>query len=103
MTSRTDTVSIGLQWNPARPRILVIACSDGRLQEATDDFLANHLGITHYDRLYVPGGAGGLSPSGRDFLRAQNLQRECRYLVEAHGVERLLALFHGPAPDGPAD
>ena len=26
-----------------RPNVLVVACSDGRLQEATDVFLANHL------------------------------------------------------------
>ncbi|MBL0169871.1 MAG: hypothetical protein IPP90_03930 [Gemmatimonadaceae bacterium] len=92
-----------LDWNPERPRILVAACSDGRLQEATDDFLSRHLGIQHYDRLYAPGGAGALCPSGRDFMRAHALQGECRYLVAAHGVEQLILLFHGPAPDGPTE
>ena len=96
-------LATGTSWNPARPRVLVVACSDGRLQEATDEFLARHLNITHYDRLYVPGGAGALSPSGRDFDRAHRVQKECRYLVELHGVERLIALFHGPAHDGPAE
>src|SRR4026209_2489832 len=59
------------QWLPDRPSTLVIACSDGRLQEATDEFLAHHLQVTRYDRFYVPGGAGALAASGRDFLRAQ--------------------------------
>ena len=26
-------------WRDARPHILVVCCSDGRLQEAVDDFL----------------------------------------------------------------
>jgi hypothetical protein len=94
---------VDMQWDPTRPRVLVVACSDGRLQEATDQFLAAHLNITHYDRLYVPGGAGALSSSGRDFLRALELQRECNYLVELHGVEQLIALFHGPAAGGPEE
>jgi hypothetical protein len=96
-------VRIGIPWNPARPRVLVVACSDGRLQVATDEFLSGHLGITHYDRLYVPGGAGALSPSGRDFLRAHELQQECLYLVKVHAVEWVIAIFHGPAEDGPAE
>jgi hypothetical protein len=31
------------------------------------------------------------------------LRRECQFLVEAHGVEHLILLFHGPAPEGPAE
>jgi hypothetical protein len=89
------------QWLPDRPSTLVIACSDGRLQEATDDFLARHLQVTRYDRFYVPGGAGALAASGRDFLRAQQLRRECRYLVELHAVREIVLLFHGPTADGP--
>jgi hypothetical protein len=94
-------VEIGLSWNATRPRVLVIACSDGRLQEATDEFLARHLAIMHYDRLYVPGGAGALSASGRDYLRAREIRQECRLLVDIHGVERIIAMFHGPSSDGP--
>ena len=88
-------------WSPDRPSTLVIACSDGRLQEATDEFLADHLRVTRYDRFYVPGGAGALTASGRDFLRAQQIRRECRYLVELHGVRHIVMLFHSPAKDGP--
>lgn len=80
---------------------MVIACSDGRLQEATDAFLHNQLNIGDYDRLYVPGGGGALSPSGSEFMRASRHQEECKFLVEAHGVEHLIVLFHGPAPGGP--
>jgi len=89
------------QWLPDRPSTLVIACSDGRLQEATDEFLARHLEVTRYDRFYVPGGAGALAASGRDFLRARQLRRECLYLVELHAVRQIVLLFHGPTVDGP--
>lgn len=89
------------QWLPDRPSTLVIACSDGRLQEATDEFLTHHLKVTRYDRFYVPGGAGALAASGRDFLRAQQIRRECRYLVELHAVRQIVLMFHGPTVDGP--
>ena len=95
MTERYD------QWTAERPSTLVIACSDGRIQEATDEFLRQHLHVTRYDRFYVPGGAGALTSSGRDFVRAQQLRRECRYLIELHNVNNIVLLFHGPAKDGP--
>jgi hypothetical protein len=91
------------QWRHARSHTLVVACSDGRLQEATDAFLANELGLTEYDRFYMPGGGGALAASGRDFIRAQQLRRECQYLVELHDVDRVLLLFHGPSGGGPTD
>jgi hypothetical protein len=59
------------------------------------------LAITHYDRFYVPGGAGALTPSGVDFLRAQDLRRQCTALARAHEIKRAICLFHGPAPGGP--
>ena len=89
------------QWSPERPSTLVIACSDGRLQQATDEFLGRHLQVTRYDRFYVPGGAGALASSGRDFIRAQQIRRECRYLVELHAVRHIVMLFHAPTSDGP--
>ena len=98
-----EYVALGMQWEPERPHILVVACSDGRLQEATDAFLARALGVRQYDRLYVPGGGGALSASGREFIRAGQLRAECRFLVEAHHVEHLVLLFHGPAVDGPPE
>jgi hypothetical protein len=90
-------------WLKDRPHTLVVACSDGRLQEATDDFLGRELNITRYDRFYVPGGGGALAASGRDFIRARRMREECRYLIELHGVARVILLFHGPAESGPFD
>jgi hypothetical protein len=81
----------------------VVACSDGRLQEQTDEFLHKQLGLAGFDRFYVPGGGGALASSGRDFLRAQQLRRECAYLVQLHEISRVILLFHGPSDKGPAD
>lgn len=91
------------RWAPVRPRTLVVACSDGRLQEATDSFLAAELGLKEFDRLYVPGGGGALSASDRDVFRAQQLRAECKYLVELHEVRQIILLFHGPSANGPAE
>jgi hypothetical protein len=88
------------RWSPARPNALVVACSDGRLQEATDAFLASEFKITRYDRFYVPGGGGALASSGTDQARAERMCAECRYLVELHAVKRVILLFHGPSAAG---
>ncbi|CAG0960358.1 hypothetical protein GPROT1_00763 [Gammaproteobacteria bacterium] len=90
-------------WNQERPHTLVIACSDGRLQENLDDFLEHGLGITHYDRLYAPGGGGALVSSGVELLRPDQYRRECRFLLAAHGIQDLYLIFHGPAEDGPEE
>ncbi|HEY9229728.1 MAG TPA: hypothetical protein VIP11_23965 [Gemmatimonadaceae bacterium] len=90
-------------WKPVRPKTMVVACSDGRLQQATDEFLHTELGLAEFDRLYVPGGGGALSASDRDVFRAQQLRAECKYLVELHEVKEVILLFHGPAPGGPAE
>jgi len=89
-----------LRWTPARPNALVVACSDGRLQEATDAFLAREFKINRYDRFYIPGGGGALAASGTDPVRAQQMCAECKYLVDLHAVRRVIVLFHGPSAAG---
>ncbi|MBI5092321.1 MAG: hypothetical protein HZB26_07735 [Candidatus Hydrogenedentes bacterium] len=90
-----------IKWDPARPHVLVIACSDGRCQEQTDEFLSLQLNIEQYDRLYVPGGPGALCPSGVEYLRADYYRRECNFLLDAHDIEQVVLLFHSGAADGP--
>jgi hypothetical protein len=89
-----------LRWTSGRPNAMVVACSDGRLQEATDAFLSREFKINRYDRFYVPGGAGALASSGTDPLRAQQMCGECKYLVDLHAVRRVILLFHGPSAEG---
>lgn len=51
----------------------------------------------------MPGGGGALAASKRDVIRAQQLRRECLYLVELHDIDLVLLLFHGPTRDGPSE
>jgi hypothetical protein len=90
-------------WNPDRPHALVIACSDGRLQQNVDEFLQNHLGIVNYDRMYVPGGPGALANSGYEFLRPDQLRRETAFLLTAHQIRDVILIFHSAADDGPPE
>ena len=49
-----EPFALGMPWDPARPHVLVVACSDGRLQEATDAFLDRVLGIRRCGRSRTP-------------------------------------------------
>lgn len=91
------------RWTPERPHTLVVACSDGRLQEQTDAFLHQTLRLAGFDRFYIPGGGGALASSGRDFLRSRDLRRECAYLIQLHEIARVILLFHGPSESGPPE
>ncbi len=91
------------RWEVERPRVLVACCSDGRLQEAIDEFLQNHLHIRDYDRFYAPGGPAALTPGGYEFLRATQYRDDLAFLIRVHKVEELLLIFHGAAPDGPPE
>ena len=92
------------KWRQERPHILVVACSDGRYQEALDEFLLNHLGIEDYDRLYAPGGPGALVSSAISHFRGVQFQDEAKFLLDAHGLERVILIVHGPVEgSGPSE
>lgn len=91
------------KWQYERPHVLVACCSDGRLQEAVDEFLNDHLGIFAYDRLYLPGGPGALCSSGVEYIRSDAQIKELRFLIEVHEIEVVVLLFHGPDTDGPPE
>jgi len=95
--------TVGTRWVRDNPHTLVVACSDGRFQQEVDEFLHEHLRISQYDRCYIPGGAGALVPGGVEFTRASQIRKECCFLIEAHGIERVVLLFHGPAHGGPEE
>lgn len=91
----------GATWRIERPQTLVVACSDGRLQVQIDEFLREGLGVQEYDRLYLPGGPGALATSGDEFARSERATSELTFLLDAHKIESVLLLFHGPGPGGP--
>lgn len=83
-------------WQFDRPHVLVVACSDGRYQKALDEFLRQDLGITYYDRMYVPGGPGALASSSLSYFRGDQFRQETAFLIERHGINRVVLVFHGP-------
>jgi hypothetical protein len=84
-------------WSKERPRILVVACSDGRYQQSLDEFLDRHLGITTYDRLYAPGGPGAMASSTFSYFRGEQFRQDAAFLVAAHALDAIVFIFHGPA------
>lgn len=101
---RVDCFVSKKKWLTARPHILVVACSDGRYQESLDEFLNDHLGIGHYDRLYAPGGPGALASSLYSYFRGEQFRQEAALLIDAHELEEIIFIFHGPAlQEGPND
>ena len=71
-----DVLSLGMAWEAARPHVMVVACSDGRLQEATDAFL---------------------SRERSDFAGAARLS-VYRFEVTARGGLSVATLHQDPAP-----
>ncbi len=103
--SDTDTPTSYLSdipWREDRPRSLVVCCADGRLQNSVDDFL-RRLGVDDYDRLYAPGGPAALADGASEYTRANVFRADLEMLFRAHGIERVILISHGAAPDGPAD
>ncbi|HWD41498.1 MAG TPA: carbonic anhydrase [Fimbriimonas sp.] len=88
-------------WNSERPHVLVVACSDGRLQEPLDEFLRESVGIAHYDRVYLAGGPGALVRGGLETERPNRINDHLLFLIEAHQIESVVLMFHGPAIAGP--
>jgi len=90
-------------WQSERPRIMVVACSDGRYQQSLDEFL-HSLNIHHYDRLYAPGGPGALAPSSFSYFRGEHFRQESEFLIRAHLLQEIMLIFHGAAlPEGPKE
>jgi hypothetical protein len=71
-----------------------IYCSDGRFGEAFDDFLHNQLGLPHYDRLAVPGGAAPLAGHIAAYREEEALREQLRFLIDSHGLERIVLIAH---------
>ncbi|MCB9844474.1 MAG: hypothetical protein H6811_00605 [Phycisphaeraceae bacterium] len=71
-----------------------IYCSDGRVGEHFDDFLQNGLGLPRYDRIALPGGAACLAGHPQAHLEEQGVVDELQFLVQAHGLKRIVLIAH---------
>jgi hypothetical protein len=71
-----------------------VYCSDGRYGEQMDDFLHNGLGLPHYDRVAIPGGAACMAGHMLAMRERSALERQLRFLVEAHELSRIVLIAH---------
>jgi hypothetical protein len=71
-----------------------VYCSDGRYGEAMDEFLHDCLGLPHYDRLAIPGGAACLAGHLLAMRERGALDRQIRFLVESHALTRVVLIAH---------
>jgi hypothetical protein len=71
-----------------------VYCSDGRYGEQMDQFLHEGLGLPRYDRVAIPGGAGCLAGHTAAMFDRTALERQLRFLIEAHALTRVVLIAH---------
>lgn len=81
-------------FEPERVHAAAIYCSDGRFGEHFDDFLHRGLSLPNCDRLVVPGGPARLVDRFAAVDERRAAGNDLRFLVEAHGLERVVLIAH---------
>lgn len=83
-----------LRYESSRIHAAAIYCSDGRLGEHFDDFLQQGLSLPRYDRVTLPGGPACVAGHPQAHLEEQGVVDELQFLVEVHGLRRVVLIAH---------
>lgn len=83
-----------VRYDKARIHAAALYCSDGRMGEHFDDFLHNGLSLPRYDRVSLPGGPACLAGHPQAHLEEQGVIDELGFLVEVHGLKRVVLIAH---------
>jgi hypothetical protein len=83
-----------VRFDDNRIRAAAVYCSDGRFGEPFDEFMQVALKLPRYDRLAVPGGAACLASHFAIYREEEGLAEQLRFLVETHGLERVVLIAH---------
>ena len=83
-----------LPYEGSRIHAAAIYCSDGRLGEHFDDFLQQGLSLPRYDRVTLPGGPACIAGHPQAHLEEQGVVDELKFLVEVHGLKRVVLIAH---------
>ncbi len=83
-----------VRYQQDRIHAAALYCSDGRVGEHFDDFLQNGLNLPRYDRVALPGGPACLAGHPQAHLEEQGVVDELRFLVEVHGLKRVVLIAH---------
>lgn len=81
-------------YDSDRIHAAALYCSDGRIGAHFDDFMANGLKLPKYDRVCLPGGPACLAGHPQAQLVEQGVVDELTFLVEAHGLGRVVLIAH---------
>jgi len=83
-----------VRYEKARIHAAALYCSDGRVGEHFDDFLQNGLSLPRYDRVSLPGGPACLAGHPQAHLEEQGVVDELKFLLEVHGLNRVVLIAH---------
>ena len=83
-----------IKYEVSRIHAAAVYCSDGRLGEHFDEFLQNGLSLPRYDRVSLPGGPACLAGHPQAHLEEQGVVDELQFLVEVHGLKRVVLIAH---------
>jgi hypothetical protein len=88
------TFTSSLPFEAERVGAAAVYCADGRFGDQMDEFLHLGLGLPRYDRVAVPGGAACLADHIQAMRERSALERQLRFLIEAHELTRVVLIAH---------
>ena len=80
-------------WNPKRPQVLVVCCSDGRFHAPILEFVKDEV-CDRPDLLAVPGGPVILDPWASSFDEARVFESALRLFLDAHDLRQAWLIAH---------
>lgn len=80
-------------WDPTRPQVLVICCSDGRFHASIVEFV-DHAVSDRADMVAVPGGPAILDPWNSSFDEARVFESALRLFLEHHDLKQAWLIAH---------
>jgi hypothetical protein len=89
-----ETYTSNLPYDPTRIHAAAMYCSDGRVGDHIDDFLQTAMKLPRYDRIALPGGPACLAGYGEARLEEQGVMDELRFLIDHHGLSRIVLIQH---------
>lgn len=89
--NQSDIWVTSAKWEGEHDHTLIVDCSDPRLPEAREDFCEEHLKVSRYDALFVPGGPAVLTLNEAFcFLE----RKRVKLLNNLHKIKRVIGLAH---------
>jgi len=80
-------------FDPARPQVLVVCCSDGRFHRPMLEFV-DRLVCDRADLFVVPGGPAVLDPWNSSFDEARVFDSALRFFLEHHDLRQAWLIAH---------